>query len=245
MLLKTSLWMVVCLFPICGFAQTKVFTWMNGNCFHSSTFDPKVHSREQITGAETLLTKNYLLTDEYLFGDKTVDPAQYLPGLQAKASAYQREVSSLRLPATPLWETYRARKLKEIQMDFRVLSFKYQAFSRPEILDTFGFHDSCLDVHAKALSQGGKALLDDWKSLITIQARRNGSPARVWKEYQEKSASPHRIAYAKFDLLHFAWGNCANRHVPRLNTLLQHEVELAEFMKLFLKTKSSCEESQG
>ena len=245
MLLKTSLWMVVGLFSIRGFAQTSVFTWSNGNCSHISTFDPKVHSREQITGAETLLTKNYLLTNEYFFGDKTVDPAQYLPGLKAKASAYQREVSSLRLPATPLWETYRARKLKEIQMDFRVLSFKYQAFSRPEILDTFGLHDSCLDVHAKAMSQGDKALLDDWKNFVTIQARQNSSPKRVWKEYQEKSASPHRIAYAKFELLNFAWGNCANDHVPRLNTLLQQEVELAEFMKLFLKTKSDCEESQG
>lgn len=217
------------------------YAWVDNTCSHVGTFDGAKYTRSQITGAHSLLKHIWLFrTFDYPVGDTIADASAFLNELEAEYNRHRKSYDSLPLPQTPIWKEFRAIKLREIHALYRIEHLAARAFSAPEVLDSFGIHDSCLDVHSLAMKRGGRLLLEDWKNLTKVLADRNGDPSGIWQTFHEKSRSSRRTAYAKADVMAYGWRTCALAGVPHLETLDSRGAGSEEFKKLFVSIESNC-----
>lgn len=219
------------------------YEWIVVPCIYNSIYDPKVVSGDQVDGAINLLRHKWPYSFVYMASDTPADPEAFLKNLEERYLKDKSTVQSLELPKTSAWEAFRSLKLEEIDQGYRMERFASKALIDPGVLDSFGVHDSCMDVHARAMIRGGKAVLEDWRNLTKIKASQNGSPERVWSEFDKHWKSSHRMEYARSEIMTYGWRNCANNHVPRLETIDVRGKSFEAFKKLFVETKSSCGQS--
>lgn len=219
------------------------YKWIVSPCIYNSIYDPKVVSGDQVAGAINLLRHKWPYSFVYMASDTPADPEAFLKNLEERYLKDKSTVQSLELPKASVWEAFRSLKLEELDQSYRMERFASKALIDPAALDSFGVRDSCLDVHAKAMIHGGKAVLDDWRNLTKLKASQNGSPERVWAEFDKQWKSSHRMEYARSEIMTYGWRNCANDHVPRLETIDVRGKSFEAFKKLFIETTSSCGQS--
>ncbi|RIH62687.1 hypothetical protein D1164_23635 [Mariniphaga sediminis] len=82
-------------------------------------------------------------------------------------------------------------------------------------------------------------MVDAWMKLHEYQKSRNGNPEKVQQKFEEKSNSPHKLEYARLEIMKFGWWNSANRKLPHINTSIYYP---NEFERLLIDIECDCDE---
>ena len=240
--LRAVILLTATLLPNLAWAGNPSFDWDDHMCSYHSVYDGKKVSAEELAGANDLRANHRMLRDRHFFGAHNLNPTPLLLALDSEFQALSGELKALRLPKAEIWEKIRQSEIVELTQIYTLMQVQYRSYDDPAILKTFPFHDSCMDAHAGAMIAGGDSLLRDWKRETARQAANNGSPKKIWETFAQQSKSPDKLLYARFEIMHFGWWNCAMAHVDMSETEYSSQARFEAFEKLFLKTdEGGCE----
>lgn len=219
----------------------ETYTWLGIACEYESIYDNKIYSRQEIQNCyELSVTFNFHLNNTVSVFD--IEDLENL-SISELDKDYEQKITRLkkmRLPQSNEWELLRTQKINELNLLYKLNQIEYNAFMEDlTALKSFITEDSCMEHYRLCLENGGEYLLNCWYSYTNERASKNGFPEKVWKTYYSELVSEDKFLHAKIDLLTFGWGNCANRHIERMNQDDARDL----FESLFISTNTvECDE---
>ncbi len=241
-MLKTLSTVIILLAALSAAAQTRTFRWDDELCQYRGTYDVRRFSETRLkntlrlarsAGSFPLATN----TTAFKIADiATLDVAE----LDREYELNAAELRSLDIVSVPYWETFRKRKIKELDQAYRLNRVSMMAYSDPRSLLTYGDASECMVKYARPLVSGGEDLLIAWRGVNELIRKRNGDPENIRRIYEEQLESPDKMQYAMIEVINFGWFNCANELIDYVTG---DEVPAREFKKLFRNVKTlRCDE---
>jgi hypothetical protein len=223
-------------------AQTRTFRWDDELCRYSGTYDAKRFSEASLQNTLKLAAMGGhipLSTSSTVFKFADIDTLD-VHALDREYEKKSAELRSLEIVPVPYWETFRNRRLKEMEQAYRLNRVTMLAYKDPRSLLTYSDAPACTLKYARPLVSGGEDLLIAWRGLNEQLKKRNGDPDRLQRIYEEQMASPDRERYAMIEVITFGWSNCANGLIDHV---AGDDVAVREFKKLFKRVRTiECEE---
>jgi hypothetical protein len=223
-------------------AQVGKFRWETEMCRFEGTFDTKRYTKKQLENTYKMwFAREYDMDTFYATVFKLEDFAK----LRTAASIdeeYARKSAALKklvIVNTPFWKEFRAKKLIELERDYRLARASAQAFQKPAALREVTFADACVQKYAPPLTAGGDSLLGIWREVNMDLRAKNSDPERLRREFEAQMASADRFKYAQIEVITFGWWNCVNERIERRE---DWDAIYKNYEKLFKKVSKTCEE---
>lgn len=219
-------------------AQNSIFKWEDECSIYESTYDSKKVSKIQLKNCHSLVYNYYftITNTPKVYNYEDIKKLN-LDSLDNEYKLKINKLNSLDLPNIEFWIKLRKLIRQEIEQCYTLSRTAYLGYKDPIHLKKLHYEDSCLRIHIDALIEGGDSLLKDWYSVTTIMAERNGSPKRIWDEYNTQLKSIKKYQYARVTVMRFGWWNTANHIIKRTNEIIDDIAQRKEFLKLFITTK--------
>jgi hypothetical protein len=223
-------------------AQTRTYRWDDELCQYSATYDSKRFTPAQLANTLKLSqTAGSLSLSTNTVAWKFSDIAGL--DLAALDREYARELAELKtldIVRVPYWQTFRQRKIRELEQFYRLSRVTMLGYRNPSALLDYTGAPACTTRYARPLVSGGQDLLAVWRMVNEDSRKNNADPERIRRIYDEQLRSPERMHFALVEVMNFGWWNCANAsidHVPG------DETPAREFRKLFKRTRTiRCDE---
>lgn len=220
-----------------------LYKWNYEGCNYEGVYADGQYTSAQLDGTHYLCYRTAYLTDaslpaipSQLYG---FDPEKELAKLDEEYFQNKIYLEQLKLVPGAKWESLRQSRLRELKerYDFKLVAF--QGIAAPETFLDNPFSGYCRE-YATALNAADADMLEVWRELIEKRAKSYGheSTERSYmNRYRGNRASPDSVAYAKIDIFHYGWYECAYRHVYHVDD----EKGLEEdFKRLFSDVKKDC-----
>lgn len=239
---RTIAIIIILVSTLSAVAQTSTFRWDDELCQYTGTYDTK-----RFTAARLQNTLNMAASAGRIPLDTNITAWKFadidtldVAALDREYEKKSAELKALEIVAVPYWETFRRRKLKELEQAYRLYRVSILAYKDPRSLLAYNDAPSCTQSYARPLVSGGEDLLIAWRGLNEQLRKKNGDPERIRRIYEEQLASPDRERYALLEVTTFGWFNCANSSI---DYVAGDDVPVNEFKKLFKKVRTiKCDE---
>lgn len=223
-------------------AQGAKFRWETEMCLFEGTFDTRRYTRRQLENTYQMwYGREYDMETFYATVFKLEDFAKLrtAASLDAEYARKSAALKALDIVNTPFWKQFRAKKLIELERDYRLARASAQAFQNPAALREVTFADACVQRFAPPLEAGGDALLAIWREVNMDLRAKNSDPERVRREFEAQLASADKFKYAQIEVITFGWWNCVNERIERRE---DWDEIYKNYEKLFKNIKKDCEE---
>ncbi|MCC7306589.1 MAG: hypothetical protein IT173_03420 [Acidobacteria bacterium] len=224
-------------------AQIKTFKWQSELCDLSGTYDAKKYTPAQLRNTLTLFGANAPRIDF----SAAVWRYDEIAGLDLAALDREYEQKSkiirdLNIVKVPFWERLRQAELKEMQEYYELSKITAQAYTDPNVINSYPRAESCKMKYAGPLIAGGEKLIEAWRRVNLDSQKRNADPKRLQDIWDQQNASPDRLKYARVETMAFGWWNCANALLPHDDAANDGTAD-AEYKKLFKRVRQRCDEA--
>jgi hypothetical protein len=220
-----------------------VFKWNSELCENESTFNARLYTVEELKGTNELLwMAGSLLLHEINNTATQPDEIEELSSLKELDMLYQKKqkaLQNLKIVNDPFWRGVKQSILKGMKDEYDLARIDIQAYTNPAVLKGNRFSTVCPDIIDALTDKDTTKLMAAWLTLVEEQSRRNGSPENVLKRYRNQYNSPDRIMQARVQLITYGWHNRVNHTLRRVE---RDEKMNDKFNRLFLETKSECDE---
>jgi len=226
-------------------SQTKIYKWEDELCSYQGTYDSKKITAAQLKNCQRLVLLNEfsITSSPMVFKPADITAGLHPEELEKEFAEKNSALQQLDLPKTAFWQGYKTAMLKEQQQRYAFHRMAYKAYLNGAELKQYPAKSEQTKFYTAALVAGGDSLLKAWEVLRKELAEKNGDPAKIQREYQERLASPGKMEYAFVDVMTFGWFNSANADVETADETYSPETVSKEWNKLFLKTKTvHCDE---
>lgn len=222
-------------------AQTKKLRWETELCVFESTYDASKYSLAKLKNTLKLMTENFRLdfdpTPQTFEGVKDLS----VVALDREYNLKSGELKNLKIVNSKYFEALRQKKLKELEQTYKLKRITAQAFENPAKIREYTRAGSCVQTYANPLIKGGGDLLEIWLKVNEDSRKRNASPDRLKRIFEQQMNSPDKFEYARIEVMTFGWWNCANNFIEYENSSSDENEK--EFKKLFRQTKTiGCDE---
>ena len=223
-------------------AQTRTFRWGDELCRYSGTYESKRFTAAQLTNTLKLSQTAGtipLFTNAAAFNYSGIAKLD-VAALDREYVQKLAELKALDIVPVPYWQTFRERKIRELEQFYKLERVTMLGYRDPKELLAYKDAPACTTKYAQPLVTGRDDLLAAWKTLNEESRKNNADPERVRRTYEEQLRSPDRMQHALVEVITFGWSNCANAtryHVQG------DETPPKEFRKLFKQTRTiRCDE---
>lgn len=218
------------------------FKWETELCQNESTFNARLYTLEELTGTQKLwnMTGGVLLeVNDAAFKPDQIAGLSTLKELDAEYKKKKKELLDLKIVNEPYWIEVKKQLVKAMKDEYDMSRIAIRAYTNPNVLKGNRFSGVCPDLIRALTSSDTSLLMASWRSLIEEQCKNNGSPESLMKRFEEEYNDPGRLMYARVELITFGWINRVNETIVHVD----HDEKINDkFFKLFLKTRSECDE---
>ena len=227
-----------CTTPVASQIRTFRWTTGSGQCEIAGTYKSGKYNEAELKNTARLYSDFGISILVSVFKYEDIKSLPSIAALDKEYELKSAELKNLKIISSPYWETVRQRKLRELEQVYKLTRVTIQAYENPSALKDYRFADSCVNAYARSLISGGEDLLSTWRHVNEESRKNNCCPEDMRKKFDERYNSPDRFKYALVEVMAFGWFNCANDHIERVD----EEVESQNFKKLFIRTRTRCEE---
>lgn len=238
-------WLMIAIFLVSSvgaYGQTRTFTWDDELCGYSGTYDAKKYSEEQLRNTLKLgqTAGSYPIETNTTAWKISDIPTLDVAALDREYQQRSAELKAMPIVPVPYWQTFKLRKIRELDQVYRLARVSMVAYEDPRALLSYEGARSCMVPYARPLVSGGEDLLIAWRGVNEASRARNSDPEGVRRKYEEQLRSPDKMLYAQIEVITFGWGNCAN---DLIDYVKGDQTPNKEFKKLFKSVKTvSCDE---
>jgi hypothetical protein len=222
--------------------QIRTFRWYDESCRYTGTYNAKKITTAQLRNTLKLSQtagSSPLETNTSVW--KITDIAGLdIAALDREYAQKSAELKSLDIVRVPYWETFRQRKLRELEQVYRLSRASMRAYQDQRILREYKDAPACTTKFAEPLISGGDDLLTVWRTVNEESRKNNSDPDRIRRIYEEQLRSPDKLRFALIEVMNFGWWNCANGSIEYI---AGDETPAKEFKKLFRRVRTiRCDE---
>ena len=235
--MKTTIIIVLLLISVTASAQTRTFRWETELCRSTGIFDAKKVTGKKLRNTLKLSqTAGWYPLETNTTARNIADIAKLgVDALDREYAQKSGELRSLDIVDVPYWQTFRERKLRELEQAYRLRRTSMRAYQDQKILLEYKDAPACTVKYANPMISGGEELLGAWRMLNEESRKKNGDPERVRRIYEEHLGSPDKMRFALIEVMTFGWTNCANALIDYISG---DETPEKEFKKLFKRTRT-------
>ncbi|MBV9241922.1 MAG: hypothetical protein JO314_07935 [Acidobacteria bacterium] len=228
---------VVCL----AAAQNRTFRWSDESCSYVGTYDPNKVSLPVLTDTLKMIRPGRFNIETNTTVWSIVDIARIdVAALDREYKFKSTELAALAIPKTPYWQEFRAKKLRELNLVYRLNRVTMLGYRDRKSLLQFTDAPACTTRYANPLIAGGDDLLNTWRTLNEEERKKNIDPDRLRRTFDQQFKSADRMNYALLEVMSFGWFNCANELI---DYIAYDGTPEKEFEKLFVTVqKPRCSE---
>ena len=223
--------------------STGTFKWESELCENESRFNARLYTVGELKGTHELLwMAGSLLLHEINNTATDPDEIEELSSLKELDVLYQKKQKALRnlkIVNDPYWKGVKQSILQTMKDEYDLARIDIQAYTNPAVLKGNRFSHVCPGIIEALTNKDTTKLMAAWRILVEEQSKNNGSPENVMKRYQTAYDSPDRIMQARVQLITYGWHNQVNNTLQRVS---RDEKMNGKFDRLFLETKSECDE---
>ncbi len=224
------------------FAQTAKFRWTTDLCEYEGVFDQKKYTRAQLQNTlKMMLSGSFDLGNDAVIWKFEEIANLNVAALDAEFDLKTTQLKNLDIVNSAYWKTFKQRNLTELEQVYELSKTTMLAYKNPAEIKQYTAAESCVNLYAEPLINGGDELLKTWRQVNETSRRNNGNPNRLQTIFEQQLNSPDKFKYARIEVMTFGWWNCANKFVERAP--YYDEQPQKEFNKLFKTVKTiGCDE---
>jgi len=199
-------------------AQDRKFQWEDEICVFEGIYNARRFTKRQLEGAYRLWYTRDFDMDVYKARVKYVGDTEKLPTVAEIDEEYAQKSAALRaleVVNAPFWKNLKAKKLQELEQDYKFERAAVQAFQKPSALREVKFAAVCAEKFVPPLLAGGAGLLKFWREMEEERLKNRPEADGERKNFENLITSADNVKYAQVDIISYAWWNCANALIDR------------------------------
>lgn len=218
-----------------------VYKWYHDACNYEGTYLFGKYTPEQLEGTYYIWHRTGYLTNASPQIPRTLYEFNLRTELAKLEEEYKEKkayLEQLELVPGAEWENLRQARLRELKEIYGFVRVSLEGIADPYSFFDNPFSEYCRE-YSEALNADDAEILEAWRVLIEKRAKSYGyeSIEKSYNlRYRENRNSPDSVAYAKIDIFHYGWYECADKHVFHVNEKGLKE----DFEKLFSDIKKDC-----
>ena len=222
-------------------AQVRTFRWQDELCTYEGTYNASKISLVTLKNTLKLARPESYSLDRNSTVWKYEDIAKLdVAALDAEFGAKNAELKKLQIAATPYWQEFKEKKLRELEQVHRLERTTMRGYKDPSTLLEYTAAPACTTRFARPIIAGGDTLIDAWRGVNEESRTKNADPGRLKRIFENQLRSPDRLKFALLEVMSFGWSNCAN---GLIEYIVYDETPAAEYKKLFSKVRTiRCDE---
>ena len=222
-------------------AQTRTFRWQDELCTYEGTYNASKVSLAQLRNTLKLARPGSYSLERNATVWKFEDIARLdVAALDAEFKTKTAELTALQVAATPYWQEFKSKKLRELEQVYRLERTTMRGYKDHAALLEYKAAPVCTARFARPIVDGGDALLAAWREVNEESRTKNADPERLKRIFEGQLRSPDRLHFALLEVMTFGWSNCAN---DLIEYVVYDETPVAEYKKLFSKVRTiRCDE---
>ena len=223
------------------FAQTAKFRWTTDLCEYEGVFDQKKHTRAQLQNThKMMMSGSFDLGNDAVIWKFEEIANLNVAALDAEFNLKTAQLKNLDIANSAYWKRFKQKNLTELEQVYRLSKTTMLAYTNPAEIKQYTHAESCVNLYADPLINGGDELLKVWLQVNETSRRNNADPKRLQTIFEQQLNSQDKFKYAQVEVMTFGWWNCANKFVERTTS---DEQPQKEFNKLFKTVKTIyCDE---